>query len=71
MFHAEGGWYAILQLPQFRNDDEWAIELLHQQNILVYPGHFFDMEQKSCIVLSLLPSSELFASSLSRIRMLI
>ena len=71
VFQAEGGWYAVLQLSQLHDDDEWAVELLHQQNILVYPGHFFNMEQKSCIVLSLLPSPELFAASLSCIRMLI
>jgi alanine-synthesizing transaminase len=71
VFHTEGGWYAILQLPQIRNDEEWVIELLHQQNILVQPGHYFDMTQKSCIVLSLLPPPELFAASLSRMRMVI
>jgi aspartate/methionine/tyrosine aminotransferase len=71
VFHTDGGWYAILQLPQFRNDEEWVIELLHQQNILVQPGHYFDMTQKSCIVLSLLPPPEVFAASLSRMRMVI
>lgn len=71
LFYTEGGWYAILQLPQFHNDDEWAFKLLHQQNILVHPGHFFDMEQKSCIVLSLLPSLEFFAEALTRIRLFI
>jgi alanine-synthesizing transaminase len=71
VFHVEGGWYAILQLPQFHNDDEWATELLHQQNILVHPGHFFDMKQKSCIVISLLPPSKLFADALYRIRLFI
>jgi len=71
LFHAEGGWYAILQLPQFHNDEEWAVALLHQQNILVHPGHFFDMKQKSCIILSLLPPSELFADVVSRIRLFV
>ncbi|MGD1043829.1 MAG: pyridoxal phosphate-dependent aminotransferase [Bacteroidota bacterium] len=71
VFHVEGGWYAILQLPQFHNGEEWAVELLHQQNILVHPGHFFDMKQKSCIVLSLLPTSEFFADALSRIRLFV
>ena len=40
LFHLEGGWYAILQLPKSHNDDEWTIELLCQQNILVYPAIF-------------------------------
>jgi aspartate/methionine/tyrosine aminotransferase len=68
LFQIEGGWYAILQLPQIHIDGDWAIELLQQQNILVHPGHFFDMKQKSCIVLSLLPPSDLFANASSRIR---
>ena len=71
VFNTEGGWYAILQLPQYYSDDEWAIELLQQQNILVHPGHFFDMRHKSCIVLSLLSPFELFADASSRIRLII
>jgi alanine-synthesizing transaminase len=71
VFHGEGGWYGILQLPQFHNDDEWAVELLLQQRILVHPGHFFEMKQNSCIVLSLLPSPDVFADALSRIRMFV
>ena len=68
VFRAEGGWYAILQLPQFQSDDAWAVELLRQRNILTYPGHFFDMKQPSCIVLSLLHSPEHFSSGLLQIR---
>jgi aspartate/methionine/tyrosine aminotransferase len=68
VFHSEGGWYAILQLPQFRRDDEWAVELLLRQNILVYPGHFFDMKQSSCIVISLLLLPDIFTDALTRIR---
>ncbi|MCX6122848.1 MAG: pyridoxal phosphate-dependent aminotransferase [Ignavibacteriales bacterium] len=71
LFQIEGGWYAILQLPQIRNDGDCAIELLQQQNILVHPGHFFDMKQTSCIVLSLLPPSDLFANASSRIRLFV
>ena len=71
VFHGEGGWYGILQFPQFHNDDEWAVELVLQQRILVHPGHFFEMKQNSCIVLSLLPSPDVFADALSRIRMFV
>ena len=71
IFHVEGGWYAILQFPQFHRDDEWAVEILQHQNILVYPGLFFDIEQKSCIVISLLPSSKLFVNALSQIHLFI
>jgi hypothetical protein len=68
VLHSEGGWYAILQLTQSHNDEEWAIELLQKENILVYPGHFFEMEQPSCLVLSLLPPSDLFQTAAGTIR---
>jgi alanine-synthesizing transaminase len=68
VLRAEGGWYAILQLPQKYSDDNWAEEILTHQNILVQPGHFFDMEQKSCIVISLLPISSLFEDALLRLQ---
>ena len=68
VLRVEGGWYAILQLPQKYSDDNWAEKILTHQNILVQPGHFFDMEQKSCIVVSLLPISHLFEDSIRRLR---
>jgi aspartate/methionine/tyrosine aminotransferase len=71
VFHTEGGWYSILQLPQARSDDEWSLLLLAEQNILVHPGHFFDIEQRSCVVLSLLPPLPLFRETTIRIRRII
>jgi aspartate/methionine/tyrosine aminotransferase len=71
VFHIEGGWYAILQLPQIHSDDKWAEEILTQQNILVQPGHYFDMEHKSCVVVSLLPISSLFENTLLQLRQFI
>jgi aspartate/methionine/tyrosine aminotransferase len=66
VLRSEGGWSAILQLPQFHSDEDWAIELLRQQNILAYPGHFFDLLQPSCLVISLLPLPDVFADALAR-----
>ena len=71
VFLIEGGWYAILRLPQFLSDDAWALELLRQHHILIHPGHFYNIQQNSCIVLSLLPPLELFASAASQIRIFI
>jgi len=68
---AESGWYAILQLPQFHSDEDWALALLQQENIFVYPGHFFDMQQRSCLVFSLLPPPEVLADALARLRLLV
>jgi aspartate/methionine/tyrosine aminotransferase len=68
VFRVEGGWSAILQLPQRYSDDNWAEGILARQNILVQPGHFFDIEQKSCIVVSLLPISGLFEDAILRLQ---
>jgi len=53
----EGGWYAIMQLPRKKSDEEWAEQILLQKNIIVQPGHFYDFELESCIIVSLLPIS--------------
>jgi aspartate/methionine/tyrosine aminotransferase len=68
VFQSEGGWYAILQLPQIYSDDDWAEHILARQNILVQPGHFFDMEKNSCVVVSLLPPSSLFEDTIKQLR---
>jgi alanine-synthesizing transaminase len=68
VLRVEGGWYAILQLPHIHNDHDWAEGMLLRQNILVQPGHFFDMEQKSCIVVSLLPPSKLYKDAILRLK---
>ncbi|RPI05182.1 MAG: pyridoxal phosphate-dependent aminotransferase [Ignavibacteriae bacterium] len=60
VFHVEGGWYAILRFPQMKSDDQWAEEILDRLNIVVQPGHYYGLEEKSCLVLSLLPEAELF-----------
>ncbi|MBM4161139.1 MAG: pyridoxal phosphate-dependent aminotransferase [Ignavibacteria bacterium] len=67
LFHCEGGWNAVLRLPGTRSDEEWALELLGTQDVLVHPGHLFRFEQGSCIVLSLLPPAEVLREGFRRI----
>jgi alanine-synthesizing transaminase len=71
LFRSEGGWYAILRLPQNHSDDQWAEGILLQHNIIVQPGHYYGMEQNSCIVLSLLSPSDIFDQASSRIRLFV
>ncbi len=68
VLHAEGGWNAVLQLPRTRNDEEWAVYLLQQSGLLVYPGHFFDLDMGACVVVSLLPEEHLFRMYCFRLR---
>jgi len=51
---AEGGWYAVLQVPTFMPEEELVLALLENHGILVHPGYFFDFPRESFLVLSLL-----------------
>ena len=64
----EGGWNAVLRLPAVRNDEEWAYEILSQLNILVQPGHYYELESDSHVVLSLLTPSDRWEPSLRQLR---
>lgn len=61
LFKCEGGWNAVLRLPATRSDEQWASDLLVEKKVLTHPGHLFEFELKSCIVVSLLPEPEVFA----------
>ena len=63
----EGGWYAVLRLPSIRTDEEWAIELVRRDGVLVHPGHFFDFSSEGHLVISLLTEREVFDEGLARI----
>jgi alanine-synthesizing transaminase len=60
VLHGEAGWSAILQLPRIRTDEEWALRLLKENALMVFPGHFFDMDAEACVVISLLPEARHF-----------
>jgi hypothetical protein len=47
LLNVEGGWYAILQAPRVRSEEEWVLELLDRENVLVQPGFFYDFESEA------------------------
>jgi alanine-synthesizing transaminase len=67
VLHCEGAWNAILRLPAKQSDEEWAFELLQSSGVLTHPGHLFDIETKSCIVVSLLQEVGVFTKGIRRI----
>ncbi len=64
---AEAGWSAILRLPAVRSDEAWALTLLDEDDLLVQPGYFYDLELPACLVLSLLPAPDLFDEGIRRL----
>jgi aspartate/methionine/tyrosine aminotransferase len=63
----EGGWYAILQAPRTRTEEEWVLELLAERDVLVQPGFFYDFESEAFLVVSLLAPPEVFREGVNRI----
>jgi aspartate/methionine/tyrosine aminotransferase len=63
---AEGGWNAILRVPDLPaadgrpGDERWALTLLAEDGVLVHPGHLFDMPAGAYLVVSLLPAATVF-----------
>ena len=64
---SEGGWYGILKLPNSKTEEEWILEFLEKDHVLVHPGYFFDFEEETYIVLSLLPECTQFQDGVNRI----
>jgi alanine-synthesizing transaminase len=63
----EGGWSAILRVPANRSDEAWAAALATEAGVLVQPGYFFDLRGGTFLVLSLLPTPQIFAAAIARL----
>lgn len=59
------GWSVVLGINH--EDEGFAYELLKTKNILVHPGYLFDLDEKNCIVLSLLTPSDILHNSLPKL----
>jgi alanine-synthesizing transaminase len=62
----EGGWYATLQVPSVRTEEEWVLHLIEKHGTLVQPGYFYDFESEAYLILSLLTEPEVFAEGAAR-----
>ncbi len=67
LLDAEGGWYAVIQAPRIQSEEEWALALLAEQQVLVQPGFFFDFETEAFLVVSLLTPPETFREGARRV----
>ena len=63
---AEGGWYAVIQVPAMQSEESLVLQLLEHDRVLVHPGYFFDFPREAFLVLSLLPRPEVFDRAVSR-----
>jgi len=63
----EGGWSAVIQVPQIRSEEALVLELLEQDDVLVHPGYFFDFAREAFLVVSLLVDPDNFDRAIARL----
>jgi alanine-synthesizing transaminase len=63
----EGGWSITIRVPRVCTEEEWCLELLERDNVLVQPGYFYDFEGEAFLVASLLTAPAEFQEGLARI----
>jgi aspartate/methionine/tyrosine aminotransferase len=64
--HVEGGWYAVLRLPNVASDEEWALAFV-EAGVSVHPGYFYDFDGPPHAVVSLLTPEPVFADGIERL----
>jgi len=64
---AEGGWYAVLQVPSIESEEDAVVGLLTHDGVLTHPGYFFDFSRESFVIVSLLPPDPVFHDGVTRI----
>jgi hypothetical protein len=62
----EGGWSAVLRVPQTTSEEELVLRLIEDANVIVHPGYFFDFAGEAFLVVSLLPLPDEFDAAIDR-----
>ena len=66
-FPKSTGALAPVKLPKTQSEEEWVIQFLEEDRVLVHPGYFFDFAEEAFIVMSLITEPNSFREGISRI----
>jgi len=67
LLRADAGWYAVLQVPTLRSEEDLVVDLVSTDGVVTHPGYFFDFPRESFLILSLLTPPETLTAGLDRI----
>jgi aspartate/methionine/tyrosine aminotransferase len=67
VLRADSGWSVVVRVPSTRSEEDLAIILLEEDDVLVHPGFFFDFATECYLILSLLPEPDTFDEGVRRI----
>ena len=60
----ESGWYATLRLPRTRSAEDWSLIVMEKDGLLTQPGNFFEFEEDTDLVMSLIGPEAQFQSAI-------
>ncbi len=66
LLSADGGWYAVLQVPAIGSEEDLVVSLV-DAGVVVHPGYFFDFSRGSHLVVSLLPEERVFGEGVTTV----
>ena len=58
---------STLEVPRIRSEEEWTLELLARDDVLVQPGFFYDFESEAFLIVSLLTEPAMFREGIGRL----
>jgi aspartate/methionine/tyrosine aminotransferase len=64
---SEGGWYAVVELPEGWVDEPATLRLLRAAGVLTQPGFYYDFPDRQVIILSVLTPEKTFAAGIERL----
>lgn len=67
LLDCEGGWCMILRSRACFDEEQFVVELLRRHQVHIHPGYFYELEGGNHLVLSLLPTNEVFAEGARRL----
>jgi alanine-synthesizing transaminase len=63
----EGGWNAVLRLPNIASEDDFVLGLRRERSVLVQPGWFYDFDGEPFVIVSLLTNTASFRAGISEL----
>ena len=63
----EGGWSAVIQVPQLGAEESLVLDLLEKDDVLVHPGYFFDFDREAFVIVSLIVEPAVFDRGVTRV----
>jgi aspartate/methionine/tyrosine aminotransferase len=57
----------VVRVPNVKTDEEWVLDLLEEQGVLVQPGFFYDFPSGAHVVVSMLTPGPVFEEGSQRL----